>query len=880
MLEENYNHLQIEDKIYNFWESNKLFEPKKNNNKKYFSIVIPPPNVTGNLHMGHALNNSIQDLLVRFYRLKGYETLWQPGTDHAGIATELVVEKKLNEKKQSKNILGRERFLEEVWNWKEHSGNLIINQLKKLGSSCDWSQTRFTMDKNMSEAVVKVFLELHKKKLIYKDFKLSNWDPVLKTAISDLEVVQKEVEGKLYYIKYFINKNDFITIATTRPETIFADTAIAVNPKDNRYKKMVNKYAEIPIIGKKIKIITDDYADPSQGSGAVKITPAHDFNDYEVGLRHNLEKINILESDGRLNKNCPQKYCGLDRFEARKLIVDDLKFINVLDKEETIKHNVPYGDRSNSIIEPYLTDQWFLNVKKMSTQALKAVKNKKTIFFPELWTKTYNLWLKDIRPWCISRQIWWGHQIPIWYGKDGKIFSAKDQKDAQNQADKFYKEKNSTINQDSNVLDTWFSSALWPFASLGWPKKTYNLKRFYKTSVLVTGFDILFFWVARMMMMGLFVTKKVPFDKVYIHALVRDEHGQKMSKSKGNVIDPLDLIKKYGADALRFTLMSMSSPGRDVKLSEERVKGYRNFLTKIWNVSKFCEFNQCNIEIKINRKEVKLEINQWIINEYIYAKDNIDQHIKDFRFDEASKEIYNFVWNVFCDWYLEFSKSIFYSNNQNQIKETKKVFGFIFSNILLNLHPFIPFVTEELWNKLKFSELYKSPLINFNSIKQIKLIKNDKIKLINWLIKLISLMRSTKAILQVSPGNFVDVCIDHLPKEKKIFLERNFLIFKKASRVENCFKKDEKNENILPIYLDGDAILIKFATEIRLKDQLIKVKEKIGLIMNSINATKNKLSNKSFINKAPKDVVDKEKDNLKKLVNDLNQLESIISIKN
>ena len=880
MLEENYNHLDIEDKIYNFWESNKLFEPKKNNKKEYFSIVIPPPNVTGNLHMGHALNNSIQDLLVRFYRLKGYETLWQPGTDHAGIATELIVEKKLNEKNQSKNTLGREKFLKEVWNWKEHSGNLIINQLKKLGSSCDWSQTRFTMDTNMSEAVVKVFLELHKKKLIYKDFKLSNWDPVLKTAISDLEVVQKEVEGKLYYIKYFINKNDFITIATTRPETIFADSAIAVNPKDKKYKKLINKYAKIPIIDKHIKIIADYYADPNQGSGAVKITPAHDFNDYEVGLRHNLEKINILEADGTLNKNCPQKYQGLDRFDARKLIIEDLKSINALEKEETIKHNVPYGDRSNSIVEPYLTEQWFLNVKKMSVEALKAVKNKKTIFFPESWTKTYNLWLKDIRPWCISRQIWWGHQIPIWYGSDGKIFSAKDQNDAQKQADKFYKKKNSLINQDINVLDTWFSSALWPFASLGWPKKTYNFKRFYKTSVLVTGFDILFFWVARMMMMGLFLTKKVPFDKVYIHALVRDEHGQKMSKSKGNVIDPLDLIKKYGADALRFTLMSMASPGRDVKLSEERVKGYRNFLTKIWNVSKFCDFNKCNLDIKINSKELKLEINQWIFNEYIHTKNNIDNHIKNFRFDEASKEIYNFVWNVFCDWYLEFSKSIFYSDNQNQIKETKKVFGFIFSNILLTLHPFIPFITEELWNRLKFSELYKSPLINFNSHKEIKLIKDNNIELINWLIKLVGLIRSTKVILQVSPGNFVDVCIDHLPKDKKSFLDRNFLIFKKASRIENYFKKDEKNDNILPVYLDGDAILIKFTIEISLKDQIIKVKEKIDLIKNSISSTKNKLSNKSFINKAPKDIVDKEKDILKKLVNDLNQLESIISIKN
>jgi len=880
MLEENYNHLEIEDKIYNFWEKQKLFQPKKNNKKKYFSIVIPPPNVTGSLHMGHALNNSIQDLLIRFYRLKGHETLWQPGTDHAGIATELVVEKRLNEKNLSKNTIGREKFLKEVWDWKEHSGNLIINQLKKLGSSCDWSQNRFTMDKDMSFAVIKVFLELYKKKLIYKDLKLSNWDPKLKTAISDLEVEQREVNGKLYYIKYFLNKTDFITIATTRPETIFADTAIAVNPKDKRYKKLINKFAKIPLIDKSIKIIADDYADPNHGSGAVKITPAHDFNDYEVGVRHKLEKINILESDGKLNNNCPKKYQGIDRLEVRKLVVEDLKLGDFLEKEESIKHSVPFGDRSNSVIEPYLTEQWFLNVKKLSSDALKAVKNKKTVFFPEQWTKTYNLWLKDIKPWCISRQIWWGHQIPIWYGDNGKVFAAANKEDAQKQADKFYKKKNSYIEQDVNVLDTWFSSSLWPFASLGWPNKTYNFKRFYKTSVLVTGFDILFFWVARMMMMALFITKKVPFDKVYIHALVRDEHGQKMSKSKGNVIDPLELIKKYGADALRFTLTSMASPGRDVKLSEERVKGYRNFLTKIWNVSKFCEINNCNSNLETNVNNVKLEVNQWIINEYIQTKKKIDKHIHAFRFDEAAREIYNFVWNTFCDWYLEFAKSIFYSNDNDAIKETKLVFGVVFSNILISLHPFIPFITEELWNKLKFIDFYKSPLINFVNSKELKIIKNNNIQMINWLIKIVGLIRSTKVILQVSPGNFVDICVDNLSKNKKDFLDRNFLIFKKASRVENLFKKNEKNENILPIYSEGDAILIKFSTEISLKEQINKVKLKIDLIKNNINISKGKLANKSFINKAPRDIVEKERDILKSLVNDLNQLESIISIKN
>jgi valyl-tRNA synthetase len=881
MLDNNYNHLEIEDKIYNFWEKNKLFSPIKNKNKKKtFSIVIPPPNVTGSLHMGHALNNSIQDLLIRFYRIKGYETLWQPGTDHAGIATELIVEKKINENNKSKIILGREKFLKEVWKWKEHSGNLIINQLKKLGSSCDWSQLRFTMDKDMSFAVVKTFLDLYKKKLIYRDLKLSNWDPVLKTAVSDLEVIQKEVDGKLYYIKYHFNKKEFITIATTRPETIFADTAIAVNPNDIRYKKLVNKIVRIPILNKEIKIIADNYADPTQGSGAVKITPAHDFNDYEVGVRHNLEVINILEVDAKLNNNCPLEYRGLDRFDARKKIVEVLKLNNYLEKEEAIKHTVPYGDRSNSIIEPYLTKQWFLNVKKLSNDALKVVKDKKISFFPDSWTKTYNLWLKDIRPWCISRQIWWGHQIPIWYGEDGKIFAAENNKAAQQLANKYYKKKSSKIFQDESVLDTWFSSALWPFASLGWPKKTYNLKRFYSTSVLVTGFDILFFWVARMIMLGLFVTKKIPFKKVYIHALVRDEHGQKMSKSKGNVVDPLELVNKYGADALRLTLMSMASPGRDVKLSEDRIKGYRNFLTKIWNVSKFCEFNKCNIDLKISTKEVKSEVNQWIINEYIYAKNRIDKHIQSFRFDEASKEIYNFVWNTFCDWYLEFSKSIFYSDDQKKIKETKKVFGIIFSRILIELHPFIPFVTEELWQKLNFKNYFNSSLINFSTFKELQLIKNKNIKLVDWMIRLVSLIRSTKFILQVSPGSFVDICINNLPKDKEDFLERNFVIFKKSSRVENVFKKNERNENIMPIYLDGDSVLIKFSSEVSLKNQITKVKEKIDQIKNRIDIVKNKLSNQSFINKAPKDVVDKEKSILDDLVNDLNQLESIISIKN
>ena len=583
-----YNHKVIEKKIYNFWEKKELFKPIKNKKKtKYFSIVIPPPNVTGSLHMGHALNNTIQDLLIRYKRNQGYETLWQPGTDHAGIATQIVVEKQLAAKGLTKNILGRKKFINEIWKWKVKSGNQIISQLKKLGSSCDWSRERFTMDEGLSRSVIKVFIELYKKKLIYKDLKLVNWDPVLQTAVSDLEVIQKEVEGKLYFIRYKIKDlNKTLTIATTRPETLFGDTALAVNPKDKRFKDLVGKTVIIPVCNREIKIIEDEYADPTQGSGIVKITPAHDFNDFLVGERNKLSKINIFTKDAKLNHNTPDTYVGLDRFDARTKLVQELSKLGLIEKIETIKHAVPYGDRSNSIIEPYLTEQWFLDAKKLAKGAMQEVKSKKTSFFPENWTKTYFQWMNNIQPWCISRQLWWGHQIPAWYAPNGEVFVANDKKEAELLANKKFK-KNIVLKQDEDVLDTWFSSSLWAFATLGWPKKTYELKRFYSTSVLVTGFDIIFFWVARMMMMSLHFMKKVPFSHVYVHALVRDEKGQKMSKSKGNVIDPLDLIQEYGADALRFTLIAMSSPGRDVKLAKERVNGYKNFVTKIWNIFNF-----------------------------------------------------------------------------------------------------------------------------------------------------------------------------------------------------------------------------------------------------------------------------------------------------
>jgi len=875
MFEDNYNHSDIEDKIYKYWEIEDCFKPVKN--KKKFSIVIPPPNVTGNLHMGHALNNTIQDILIRYYRMKGYETLWQPGTDHAGIATELVVESNLKKKNVLKKDLSREDFLKEVWKWKDESGNQIINQLKKLGASCDWSSQRFTMDESMSIAVMKIFTKLYKKKLIYKDLKLVNWDPVLKTAISDLEVVQKEVKGKLYYIKYKIDEKNYITIATTRPETIFADTAIAVNPKDKRYKKFLNLTAEIPISKKKIKIIKDEYADPKQGTGAVKITPAHDFNDYEVGVRNKLEKINIFNDDATLNKNCPEKYQNLDRFKARTIILEELEYLGLLDKVEEINHVIPYGDRSNVVIEPYLTEQWFLDVKKISKKPLNVVKESKTIFFPHNWTKIYNQWISNIQPWCISRQILWGHQIPVWYGPDKKIFCAENFSDAKKQADIYYKKKNVFLKQDTNVLDTWFSSALWPFASLGWPDKTYNLKNFYPTSVLVTGFDILFFWVARMMLMGLFEMKNVPFQKVYIHALVRDQFGQKMSKSKGNIIDPLDLIEKFGADALRFTLASMASPGRDIKLSEDRIRGYRNLITKVWNVAKYGEINKCynNPVLEINK--VKLSINLWIINEYIKSKKKIDNHIENFRFDEASKEVYIFFWNTFCDWYTEFTKPILNLNNEAS-EEIRVVFGFIFSKILELFHPFMPFITEEIWQKTGFGKLINKNLISYSSNLKLRNIKDHNITMISWIIEFIKFIRSSKVVLQINPGDFIDINIKNIKPDLKKFFNENFSIIQKVARIKGYFE-DIKDKNVIPGYIDGVTFHIKFSEQISLENQLKKIEEKINSTLNEIVSLKTKLNNKNFVKKAPKDIVEAEKNNLKKLNDDLNYLQNIISIK-
>ena len=874
-----YNHLKEEKKISDFWIKKGLFKPKKTKTKKKFSIVIPPPNVTGKLHMGHALNNSLQDVLVRFYRMRNFETLWQPGTDHAGIATQAVVEKNLQKEGIKKNDLGREKFIERVWKWKDESGGIILDQLKKLGCSCDWSRTRFTMDNDLSKAVIKVFVDLYKNQLIYKDKKLVNWDTQLQTAISDLEVIKKDVQSQLYYIDYQLeNSETRITIATTRPETMMGDTAVAVNPKDSRYLNLIGKKVKIPIVNRLVKVIGDNYADPEQGSGAVKITPAHDFNDYQVGKRNKLEIINIFEKNGTINENGIREFVGLDRFEVRKLLIKQLKENGNLVKIENIKNKVPYGDRSNSVIEPLLTEQWFVDAKKLSKKSIKIVTEGKTSFFPSNWTKTFFLWMKNIEPWCISRQIWWGHRIPAWYDNNNNIYVAENEKDALNLAKKKNKNKKFSLKQETDVLDTWFSSALWPFATLGWPTKTKELSKFYPTSVLVTGFDIIFFWVARMLMMGNYFNKLTPFYKVYVHALVRDEKGQKMSKSKGNVIDPLELINEFGADSLRFTLISMASPGRDVKLSKDRVTGNRNFITKIWSANNFLKLNNCLLNKRVSLKSIKLPINQWIFNEFIKAQNLVSKNIEAFRFDEAAKYAYQFVWHSYCDWYLEFLKPIFNSRNKSEINEAKLFSSFMMANILKILHPFIPFFTESVWSKNKYKAVFKKDLIlstwpNYTNIKRFN---KNQIN-INNLIELISNIRSTKAELKITPKLFCDVSFSDKPKKLGNLINDNLSLIKQVGRINGIVKRQINDKNSIDILVLKEKLSLSFSEDVDLASQKERIIQKIERINKQIENLNDKLKNKAYIKNAPKEIVQNDKKLVKELTVEDGKLRSIVS---
>ena len=874
-----YNHLVEEKKISNYWIKNNCFKPKKNKSNKKFSIVIPPPNITGRLHMGHALNNSLQDVLVRFNRMKGLETLWQPGTDHAGIATQAIVEKNLSKEGLDKNKIGRDAFIKKVWEWKEESGGIILDQLKRLGCSCDWSRTRFTMDKDLSKAVIKVFVDLYNSKLIFKDKKLVNWDTQLQTAISDLEVEQRDVQSQLYYIDYKIEESeDKITIATTRPETMMGDTAIAVNPKDERYTNLIGKNVNIPLVNRTIKIISDHYADPEQGSGAVKITPAHDFNDYVVGKRNKLKIINILEKNGTINQNGIKEFIGLDRFDARKLLIRKLKENGHLAKIVSIKNKVPYGDRSNTIIEPLLTEQWFVDAKKLSKKPIKIVNEGKTSFYPDNWSKTFFQWMKDIEPWCISRQIWWGHRIPAWYDNNKNIYVAENIKEALILAKKKNKKNNFKLKQETDVLDTWFSSALWPFATLGWPNKTKELSKFYPTSVLITGFDIIFFWVARMLMMGNFFNKKTPFKKVYVHALVRDEKGQKMSKSKGNVIDPLELIEEYGADSLRFTLISMASPGRDVKLSKDRITGNRNFITKIWSANNFLKLNNCKLEKKVNLNSIKVPVNQWIYSEFTRTQNLVSKNIEIFRFDEAAKHVYQFVWHSYCDWYLEFLKPIFNSKNISEIREVRLFSSFMMSNILKLLHPFIPFFTESLWSKNNYKKTFKTNLI---SAEWPEFKKNNKFNKnytdIKNIIEFISNIRSTKSELKITPKLFCDVFFVEKSSKLNLLIKKNITLVKQVGRINNILKSKQADMNTIEILSLNEKISLKFNEDIDLASQKESILQKLANLEKKINGIQNKLKNKAYLKNAPSDIVKNDKRQLGELTVEDEKLRSIVT---
>ena len=849
----------IEKFSNSLWVTNKIMESKLDSEDQPITIMMPPPNVTGSLHIGHALNMTLQDVIARYWRMKGRDVLWQPGTDHAGIATQIVVERQiLSEGITSRAKLGREEFLKKVWSWKEKSGGIIINQLKRLGATADWSRERFTLDEGLSEAVREVFVSLYNKNLIYRDKRLVNWDTKLETAISDLEVIQKDQKGYYWYFKYpILNSKDYIIVATTRPETMLGDTCIAVHPEDKRYKDLIGKKVQLPIVNREIIIVADEYADPEKGTGAVKITPAHDFNDFQVGKRHNIEGINILNTNGTLNQNTPEHYQGLSINKAREKIIKDMEKLGLVDNIEETIHAVPYGDRSDTIIEPFLTNQWFVDAKILAGPAIEAVKSGETKFIPKSWENTFFEWMNNIEPWCISRQLWWGHRIPAWHGPDGSIFVAKTLEEVKKQAFNKYG-KNLELKQDPDVLDTWFSSGLWPFSTLGWPNKSKVLDKYYPGDVLVTGFDIIFFWVARMMMLGIHFMKQSPFKEVYVHALVRDAKGNKMSKSKGNVVDPLILMDEYGADTIRFSLTALATQGRDIKLDVDRIVGYRNFITKIHNASRFLEMNGCKLHKDFDIMTAKKPVSLWIINLLYETADNVAKDIESYRFNEAANSAYHFVWHNFCDWYLEIVKPILSDVKNVDNKEIRNVTSYVFSKILALLHPVIPFNTEYLFSKIhSFGDLL--------AIKQWPDSKVDNVKLskknieIEWVIKFISEVRSLRSMLNIPYKTLINISYNYLDSKYLDVIDNNIEILKGIARIESFFMKKNDLENSAQILVDGATFNIDLKGVINIALELERLNKDLSKLKNDIFIIDSKLVNKNFIERAPKEVIDEQK---------------------
>ena len=895
MIDKTYEPGAVEGRIYEAWQQAGAFKAGAGAKPgaEPFSIVIPPPNVTGNLHVGHALNNTIQDILVRFNRMLGKDVLWQPGTDHAGIATQMIVERQLMERQlPGRREMGREAFVDRIWEWKAESGGAIINQLKRLGASADWSREKFTLgergaaDDQMVRAVTKVFVELYNKGLIYRDKRLVNWHPGLETAISDLEVENIEVAGHMWHLRYPLadgvtfefpivdeggntvgsETRDYIVVATTRPETMLGDSGVAVHPEDERYKSLIGKFVTLPLVGRRIPIVGDSYADPALGSGAVKITPAHDFNDFEVGQRNNLEKINIFTTRAVINDNAPEAYRGLTREEARRRIVSELAAVAEADPTRGLDHiedkkiMVPFDEKSKLIvIEPFLTDQWWVKADVLAQPALAAVREGRTKFVPQQYENTYFAWLENIRPWCISRQLWWGHQIPAWYGPDGAFFVAQSEAEAQAQADAHYG-KATNLRRDEDVLDTWFSSALWPFSTMGWPDQTPELARYYPTSVLVTGFDIIFFWVARMMMMGIEFMGTEPFHTVYMHALVRDEKGAKMSKTKGNVIDPLGLIDEYGADATRFTFAAMAAQGRDLKLSLQRVEGYRNFVTKLWNAARFLEMNQCARVEDFDPKGAKHQVNRWIAGATARAAAEITRGIVDYRFNEAANAAYDFVWGIFCDWYVELAKPILTGEDEAAKAETRAMAAWALDQILKLLHPFMPFVTEELWAETGKTGPARTQWLMLTEWPTFEGIGDPEADAeLGWLIELISGIRSVRQEMNVPAGAKITMAMVGASAATLAKVERQMGALLLRARLDTVVEADAVPGDSAQIVLGEAIFALPLAGVIDLGVEKARLTKEAARLEGEIALVDKKLGNAQFVAKAPEEVIEEQR---------------------
>ena len=907
-MDKTYNPNSIETKIYKTWEEDGHFAPT--NQGEAYCIMIPPPNVTGTLHMGHAFQDTIMDTLTRYHRMQGKRTLWQVGTDHAGIATQMVVERQLEKDGLSRLEMGRENFTDKVWQWKRNSGSTISNQLRRMGASVDWTRERFTMDESLSEAVTEVFVQLYDEGLIYRGKRLVNWDPVLLTALSDLEVNPTEELGKLWHLKYPIaNSDDSLIVATTRPETMLGDTAVAVNPKDHRYQHLLGKEIELPLCSRKIPIIADAYVDQEFGTGCVKITPGHDFNDFQLGNRHKLDVINIFTRDAKLNTAVPEEFVGLDRFKAREIVIKKMKSLGFLHQIDDYTLTVPRGDRSGAVIEPFLTNQWFVKIEPLAQPAIDAVKNGDIKFVPENWSKTYFDWMNNIQDWCISRQLWWGHRIPAWYDLDKNVYVAKSEEEARK---KYQLEPNIKLKQDDDVLDTWFSSALWPFSTLGWPDKTNALKTFYPTTVLVTGFDIIFFWVARMIMMGLKFIGRVPFQEVYIHGLVRDEKGQKMSKSKGNILDPIDLvdgidlnslikkrtdglmqpqlapmitsetkkefpsgIPEFGTDALRFTFAALATTGRDIRFDLNRIEGYRNFCNKLWNAARFIIMNTEGVKLlekDPNQADMSLA-DIWIQGKLHSLIKSVENNIANYRIDLIASSLYNFVWHDYCNWYLELSKSILKEGNQigpEQKHATQLNLLSTLDATLKCLHPIIPFITEELWQKINNDPTKSSIMVENYPVSKDFMVNQPVLDQMDWLIAFVVSVRQIRSEMSIPPKKIIPVLLKDASSGDIEKLKETNQYIQDLAFTERVTVLDGRKT--IPIsataLLGGTKILIPLEGLIDTKSEQSRLERKLTKIKKDLKSTEQQLSNQNFLSNAPKNIVEQLESRRENLIRD------------